>query len=130
MKEKFIKSTIILSIGGIIIKIMSLIIRIITTRIVGTKGIGLFMLIAPTYNLFITIASFSLTIAISKLVSENNRSNKKILLDITPIAIIFNIFIILVLFLLAKPICNILLKNKDLYYPIICIAFTIPFVTI
>ena len=130
MKEKFIKSTIILTIGGIITKIMSLIIRIITTRIVGVKGIGLFMLIAPTYNLFITISSFSLTIAISKLVSENNRNSKKILLNITPIAIIFNIFIILILFLFAKPICNILLKNKDLYYPIISMSFTIPFVTI
>ena len=130
MKEKFIKSTIILVLGGILTKILSLVIRIITTRIVGTYGIGLFMLIAPTYNLFITISSFSLSIAISKLVSENKRNNKKLILNILPVAIIFNIIIIIILLISSKFIAISLLKNKYLYYPILSIMFTIPFVTI
>lgn len=130
MKEKFIKSTIILVLGGILTKILSLVIRIITTRIVGTYGIGLFMLIAPTYNLFITISSFSLSIAISKLVSENKRNNKKLILNILPVAIIFNIIIIIILLISSKFIAVSLLKNKYLYYPILSIMFTIPFVTI
>ena len=77
MKEKFIKSTIILIIGGLITKILSLVIRIIMTRKVGVMGIGLYMLVLPTFNLFITISTLSFPIAISKLVAENNRNNKK-----------------------------------------------------
>ena len=36
--NKFIKSTIILIIGGIITKLLGMIIKIITTRIIGTEG--------------------------------------------------------------------------------------------
>ena len=57
MKEKFIKSTIILTIGGLLTKILGMVIRIITTRIIGLNGIGLYMMIMPTYGLFITIAT-------------------------------------------------------------------------
>ena len=115
MKEKFIKSTIILIIGGLITKILGMIIRIITTRIIGVDGIGLYMLIMPTYTLFITIATLSLPIAISKLVSENTRNNKNIVLGIIPIALIFNIIIITILILSSKLIACTLLQNNNLY---------------
>lgn len=130
MKEKFIKSTIILIIGGLITKILGMIIRIITTRIIGVDGIGLYMLIMPTYTLFITIATLSLPIAISKLVSENTRNNKNIVLGIIPIALIFNIIIITILILSSKLIACTLLQNNNLYYPIIAISITLPFITI
>ena len=130
MKEKFIKSTIILIIGGLITKILGMIIRIITTRIIGIDGIGLYMLIMPTYTLFITIATLSLPIAISKLVSENTRNNKNIVLGIIPVALIFNIIIITILILSSKLIANTLLQNNNLYYPIIAISITLPFITL
>ena len=41
MKNKFIKSTIILMFGGLITKILGMIIKIALTRAVSTKGIGL-----------------------------------------------------------------------------------------
>ncbi len=130
MKEKFIKSTIILIIGGLITKILGMIIRIITTRIIGIDGIGIYMLIMPTYTLFITIATLSLPIAISKLVSENTRNNKNIVLGIIPVALIFNIIIITILILSSKLIANTLLQNNNLYYPIIAISITLPFITL
>ena len=91
MKEKFIKSTIILIIGGLLTKVLGMLIRIVTTRVVGVTGIGLYMLVMPTYSLFITIATLSLPVAISKLVSENTRNNKNVVLGIIPIALFFNI---------------------------------------
>lgn len=130
MKEKFIKSTIILIIGGFITKILGMIIRIITTRIIGTEGIGLYMLIMPTYSLFITIATLSLPIAISKLVSENKRNNKNVILGIIPIAILFNIFIMFILIITSKFISNNLLQNHLLYYPILATSLTLPFITL
>ena len=98
-REKFIKSTIILVIGGLLTKILGMLIRIIMTRTVGTTGIGLYMLIMPTFNLFITIASLSLPSAISKLVAENTRNNKKVVLGIIPIALIFDFLLIIIIFL-------------------------------
>ena len=130
MKDKFIKSTIILIIGGLITKILSLVIRIITTRYIGTYGIGLFMMIMPTFSLFITICTLSLPLAISKLISENKRNNKKIIFGITPFAIIFDIFIMVILIIISPFISNNLLSNSDLYYPILCISFTLPFITL
>ena len=130
MKEKFIKSTLILIIGGLITKILSMIIRIVTTRIIGVEGIGLYMLIMPTYGLFITICTLSLPIAISKLVSENNRNNKNVVLGIIPIAMLFNVVVITILILSARFISDTLLKNNTLYYPILAISITLPFITL
>lgn len=130
MKEKFIKSTIILIIGGLLTKILGMVIRIVTTRIIGLEGIGLYMLVMPTYGLFITIASLSLPIAISKLVSENTRNNKNVVLGIIPIALLFNIVIITILILSSKFISNTLLQNSKLYYPILAMSVTLPFITL
>ena len=130
MKEKFIKQAIILVIGGLLTKILGMIIRIITTRIIGLNGIGLYMMIMPTYGLFITIATLSLPIAISKLVSENTRNNKNIILGIIPIAMIINIILVLLLIFTSKFISNNLLQNEKLYTPILAMSVTLPFITL
>lgn len=129
MKEKFIKKALILALGGFITKILSMVIRIITTRVIGVDGLGLYMLVLPTFNLFITIATLSLPTAISKLVAEGTRNNKKLVLGFLPIAIIFNIFLIILIIILAPFIANNLLHNEILYYPIISIGITLPFIT-
>ena len=129
MKEKFIKSTIILVIGGLLTKVLGMVIKIITTRTVGVVGTGLYMLINPTFNLFITIASLSLPTAISKLVAEDVRNNKKIVLGIIPIALIFDFLLIIIIFISANFIAGNLLQNENLFYPILAIAITLPFIT-
>ena len=75
-KERFIKSTIILIIGGLLTKVLGMLIKIISTKAIGSYGIGLYMMILPTFNLFITIATLSLPTSISKLVAENTKNNK------------------------------------------------------
>ena len=127
MKNKFIKSTIILIIGGAVSKIMAMVIKIFLTRSIGDKGIGLYMLVLPTFNLFITLCTMSLPIAISKLISERN-SSKRIVLPIIPISIIYNFILMIIIILLAPYIANNLLHNKDVYYPIMGISFTLPFI--
>ena len=51
MKNNFIKSTIILILGGLIAKILGMIIKIALTRAISTEGIGIYSLILPTFNL-------------------------------------------------------------------------------
>ncbi len=130
MKEKFIKSTLILVIGGLITKILGMIIKIITTRIIGLEGIGLYTMVMPSFNLFITIATLSLPLSLSKIVSENTRNNKEVIFGSVPIALFFNLLIIIFIFLIAKPFATFFLKNENLTIPIMSIGLTLPFITI
>lgn len=130
MKNKFIKSTIILMFGGLITKILGMIIKIALTRAVSTKGIGLYSLILPTFNLFITLSSLGLPVAISKIVSENKNNNKKVVLSVIPLMLLFNLLLILLLLILAPFLSKYLLKNDMTYYPLIAIGLTLPFICI
>lgn len=129
MKNKFIKNTLVLIIGGFITKILGMFIKIIMTRNISSEAIGLYMMILPSYNLFITIISGGLEVSISKLVSENILDKSKILVTSIKTNIITSIFLIIVIILLSKPIC-ILLHNKDLYIPILSMLLSIPFIGI
>lgn len=130
MKEKFIKSTIILLIGGLITKILGLIIKITMSRLIGTKGLAMYMLILPTFSLLINIGTFSIPIALSKLISEDTRNNKNLFFSTLPILFIVNITLITIVILTSKYISTTLLKNKDLYISILSMSLVIPFTTI
>ena len=131
MKNNFIKSTIILIIGGFLTKILGMFIKIVLTRTISTTGIGIYSLILPTFNLFITLCSLGLPVAISKLVSEKtNKSNKQIVLTPIPFILLFNLILILIIFLIAPFLSNTLLNNKITYFPLIAIGFTLPFICI
>lgn len=129
MKNKFIKNTLILIIGGFITKILGMLIKIIMTRNISSEAIGLYMMILPTYNLFITIISSGLEVSVSKLVSENKINKTKILTTSIIMNIITSIFLIIIIILLSKPIC-LLLHNKNLYTPILSMILSIPFIGI
>ena len=77
MKEKFIKSTIILVIGGFFTKILGMISKIFLSRYLGTNGIGIYMLIVPTFLLFVNLASFGFPVSISKMVSSDTKKTWK-----------------------------------------------------
>lgn len=126
-KEKFIKSTIILIIGGLITKILGMVIKVINTRLIGLEGIGLYMLIMPTFSLFMSLAQLSLPVSISKLVSEDKYNNKNLIFSSIPIIIVFDILLIFIIILLADFISIDLLKDSRCYLPIICIGLVLPF---
>ena len=130
MKSKFIKSTIILIIGGLITKILGMVIKIALTRAISAYGIGLYSLILPTFNLFITICSLGLPIAISKLISEGGRNNRRVVLSVIPIMLIFNIVLIIFIVMMAPILSNYFLNNEELYFPIMAIGITLPFICI
>ena len=129
MKNKFIRSTFILIIGGFITKIFSLFIKIILTRNLGMQGISNYMLIMPTFNLFIVLSQLGFNVSISKLVAENKQSNKKLILSSLYVSLFLSIILMFVLLMFSKKI-SILLHNKDLYYPILSISLTLPFISI
>jgi stage V sporulation protein B len=129
IKNKFISGTIILIIGGLITKLLGMIIKIITTRYIGDEGIGLYMLILPTFFLFMNISQLGFPVAISKLVAEDKKSSKKIIFSIVPVSIILNIILLLIVLLVSPVISNLLHDNRTLY-PLISIGFVLPFISI
>lgn len=130
MKNKFIKSTLILIIGGAITKIINMIIRIILSRILGTNGIGTYMLLMPTFSLLIAIAQLGFPVAISKLVAEENRKNKNLVFSVIPISLIINLIIMIILIFSSHFIANNLLHEPNTYYGLICMSLVLPFISI
>lgn len=126
-KEKFIKSTIILIIGGFITKILGMIIKVINTRLIGVEGIGLYMLIYPTFSLFMSLSQFSLPTSVSKLVSEDKYNNKNLIFSSIPIILLFDFVLISIILASASFISIDLLKDSRCYLPILCISLVLPF---
>lgn len=127
MKNKFIKSTIILVLGGGITKLLAMVIKIFLTRSIGEDGTILYMSILPTFNLFITFSTLSLSTGIAKLIAEG-KNGKKTILSIMPISLIYNFILMFILIILSPFISKVLLKNVNTYYPIMAISFTLPFI--
>lgn len=129
MKNKFIKSTLILIIGGILTKILSFIIRIYFTRVIG-DGINIYSLIMPTYSLLITITQLGFPLAISNIIAKGEKRGKNIMASIIPVSIILNLILILTMILFADTLSNDLLHEKDAFYPLIACSFVMPFISL
>lgn len=130
MKSKFVKSTIILMIGGLITKILGMVIKIITNRLIGTEGLGVYMLITPTFMLLIAIAQLGFPIAISKLVAEDKSNNKNLVFSTFPITIILNTIIMIILLFSSNFIAKNLLHDERAINALKCIGFVLPFISI
>ncbi len=130
MKNKFIRSTLILILGGFITKILGFIIKIVYTRVIGEYGVSLYSLVMPTYSLLITIATMAMPLAISKLVAEEKIRSLKILLSSVIIMVIINVLILISMLFLSKYIAFNLLKNKEAYLLLLSASITLPFISL
>lgn len=130
MKSKFVKSTFILIIGGFITKIIGMLIKIVMTRLLGTTGTGVYMLVSPTFMLLISFASLGLPVAISKLVAEDERNNKNLVFLCFPITLFINVLIMIFLVFFSGFISNSLLHEPRIKLGIMCIGFVLPFISI
>lgn len=127
MKEKFIKSALILMFGGMFTKLLGIVIRMTMSRVVDINTIGLYMMILPTFSLMMAISQLGFAKSISKLVSENRYKSKNLLFSILPVSFIINISLTILLVLTSKFIANNLLHNSDAYLPILSISLVLPF---
>lgn len=130
MKRKFIMSSFILLTGGFITKILGMIIKIIMTRNIGIDGLSIYMLILPTFSLFISLGQIGLPIALSRLVALDNKNNKNLYFSIIPITLLINFFLSVIIIILAPFISNNLLHNNSIKLGIIGISLVIPFTTL
>lgn len=129
-KNKFIKSSIILIIGGLITKALGMLVRIILTRKIGTHGIGLYSMVAPTFLLLISISGMGLTTALNVLISSKKYNTKNIMIISLIISLSIDIIIIIFLNIYAKCIAITLFSNKIFYLPILSMGYVLPFISI
>ena len=130
MKRKFILSSVILLFGGLVTKVLGMFIKIIMTRNLGVDGTALYMLLLPTFSLFISLGQIGLPIALSRLVALGNKNNKNLYFSIIPILLLINILFSLFIIFSSSFISNNLLHNNSIRLGIIAIAFVIPFTSL
>ena len=74
-KENFIKGAAILSIAGLLVKILGAVYRIPLTNLIGTEGIGYYQPAYNIYNLLLVVSLSGFPTAIAKMVSERRALN-------------------------------------------------------
>ena len=73
-KEKsFLSGALVLSLGGLLAKVLGALYRIPLTNILGSYGMGLYQLVFPPYILFLTVAQAGVPVALSKLIAQCNQ---------------------------------------------------------
>ena len=117
-------------VGGLITKLLGFGIRIIYTRMVGSDAINLYSLVMPTYSLLLTIATLSLPVVISKLISEHKTKSIKILSNATIITLILNFIVIITIYFTKDFIATTLLNDSRCSTLLMAMALTFPFVSL
>ena len=70
MTQGFLKGTLILTISGIVVKVIGSLNWVILSRVMGGEGIGLYQMGFPIYLLALSISSAGLPVAISIVTAE------------------------------------------------------------
>jgi len=129
-KSKFIKSSIILIIGGMLTKALGMLVKIILSRCVTTHVLGLYSLIIPTFLLLITISGLGLTTSLNVLISSKKYNNKNLIITSLIISLSIDFLIIIFLCFTHRWIATLLFKSELLSYPILSMGFILPFISI
>lgn len=114
-------------IGGLLTKLLGILIKVIMTRNSNLETISLYNLVMPTFSLMMAISQLGFATGISKVISENKDNSKKVLFSILPISILINFFLIMFLVFSSRFIAFNLLKNEQAYLPILAISLVLPF---
>lgn len=131
--KSFVSGAIVLMVAGFIVRILGFVYRIYLSNLIGAEGMGLFQLIIPLYTLIILTLTAGVSIAVSKMVAEEQAQRRFINPSrITQNAGLFVIFcgvcVSLLLYLNAGFISNVLLKDPRTYSSLILLAPCIPFI--
>jgi len=134
-KSSFLQGAFILTLAGIIVKIIGATYRIPLTRFIGKEGIGLYQMAYPIYNIMFVISTGGIPLAISKLVAEkvalgDGKGTQRVLrvsvLLLTITGLIFSLFLLLN----AKFIAVNILSDPRAYYSLLAVAPAVFFVAV
>ncbi|WP_026476161.1 putative polysaccharide biosynthesis protein [Alkaliphilus transvaalensis] len=123
-KTSFIMGTILLASINFIVRSLGFIYRILLSRTIGAQAIGLYQMVFPFLMVLITIPTSGIPIAVSKLVAkENSLHNRKGIYRLLTLSLLLGggiaLLITIVVSLNMDFVITKILKNEDLFYPVL-----------
>ena len=132
-RESFLKGALILSLAGVIVKIMGAFFRIPLSNLIGSIGMGYYQVVYPIYTLFLTLVVAGFPTALAKLVSEQRAvgdfkgANKTFRISYT-VLFITGLISFSIFFFGAEFISTVILKNSGAYAAMVAISPALLFV--
>ena len=129
-RHPLIFGTLILTITGLITRIIGFFYRIYLSRLFGEEGMGIYQLLSPALSLSFSLTAAGYQTAISKFVAANTAGRRsddlKTLLTGSSITLPLSLGVNAVLFLAAEPIGIFLLKEARTISMLRILSFSIP----
>lgn len=134
-KQSLVKGAFVLTLAAFITKILVLANSIVQSRVLGSEGIGLKMMVMPLMGLMITLTTIGLPVAISRLVAEadaqrNGVKVKKILVVSATITGTLSIVVVCLSIFCGKLFSSYFLTDQRSYYSFIALIPIIPIVAV
>ncbi|MBP2653222.1 MAG: spoVB [Firmicutes bacterium] len=135
-KDTFLKGALILTVAGIVVKLIGSVNRILLSRLLGGEGIGLYQMAYPIYLLALSISSAGIPVAISIIVAEKvalgdyRGASRVFRISLAVLAVTGLVFTFLLYFGAGWLIDAHFVRDPRAYYAIAVLAPAIFFVTI
>jgi len=131
-KKSIINGAIILTIAGIITRLLGFVYRIFLSNAIGAEGMGLYQLIMPVYALAWSISCSGFTTTISKLTAQEKAKGeygniKRFLWQAVAVTTTIGIVISVILYVFAEPIAISIFQDARAKMPIQILSAAIPF---
>ncbi|WP_378954687.1 polysaccharide biosynthesis C-terminal domain-containing protein [Pelosinus sp. sgz500959] len=134
--NSFLKGTLILTVGGIVVKVIGFLNWIILSRVLGGEGIGLYQMAFPIYLLALSVSSAGIPIAISIITAEKlalhdfKGATRVFHLSLTVLTVTGLFFSLLLYFGAELLIKYQFIHDSRAYYALLALAPAVFFVTI
>ena len=134
--NSFLKGTLILTVGGIVVKVIGFLNWIILSRVLGGEGIGLYQMAFPIYLLALSVSSAGIPIAISIITAEKlaisdfKGATRVFHISLTVLTITGLLFSLLLYFGAELLIKYQFIHDSRAYYSLLALAPAVFFVTI
>ena len=134
--NSFLKGTLILTVGGIVVKVIGFLNWIILSRVLGGEGIGLYQMAFPIYLLALSVSSAGIPVAISIITAEKlalndfKGANHVFRISLTVLTITGLFFSVLLYFGAELLIKYQFIHDSRAYYALLALSPAVFFVTI
>lgn len=134
-KKRFIKEAFKLTLISIVLRAIGTGFMIYISNIIGSEGIGLYQITYSVYYLFITFSTSGISIAVTRLVSEqtavgNTRSAGTSFKYCMVLCITLSVISMFLLYNLASPLSQYILKDMRALMSLKILAIGLPFLSI
>lgn len=135
-KDKFLRGAMILTLAGLMVKVIGSINRILLSRLLGGEGVGLYQMAYPIYLLILAVSAAgvptAISIMIADLLAKGDKGNVKRVFKVSlKLMACVGFFLALALFVTANLLIDSgIVQDRRAYYAIIALIPAVFFATI